>query len=281
MSMGTPTGILPSGFQRGPMQGINIIGEVTEALHRFVLDGWNFDGPPPRIEEDLSFVPKDREEVLYIYMYKVNQNTSLMNSKRWRPAKVSVFGPANTEEVYYERAPIYLQLYYLVCVHSKFRSDAERLMGWTLMRLWDATHLVYRPRRYILPNEVEVDSTGQPWRADADGEDVIMEKVAVALVDDLTIGDAVNFYTINEAPFRPYLTYRASCALEGYLVSGPPTTVKHHRSEMMHDPRNHPHERPSGRLGGFRPTSGPKGQIGPPGHGHRRMTDDTNDDSED
>ena len=224
----------PSGFVQGPVQGLNIIGEITESLHRFLLDGWTLPTPPPRIEEDLSFVPKDREEVVYVYMYRAAQNTSLANSKQWRPAKVSVFGDNKTpDNVYYERAPLYLNVFYLIGVHSKFRSEAERLMGWVLMRLYDATHLVYRPRKYLLPTGEIVDSTGSPWGIENDGEDVVMEKVSVALVDDLTIGDAINFYTINEAPYRPFLTYRAQCAMEGPLVSGPPTTVRHHRAKLV------------------------------------------------
>lgn len=282
------TRILPPGFSQGPIQGVNIVGEITEALHRFLLDGWTFPTPPPRIEEDLSFVPKDREEVVYVYMYRAAQEAALMNSKQWRPARVSVFGAkGNLDQVYYERAPLHLNVFYLIAVHSKFRSDAERLMGWVLMRLYDATHLIYRPRKYILPDGKVVDSTGAAWGVDNDGEDVIMEKVSLALVDDLTIGDAINFFTINEAPYRPYLTYRAQCGMEGALISGPPTTVRHHRAEMRVPEGSG--DRPNGRTntradrsgsGRMNVSSGqPKMHIGPPGFGHRPIEDDN--DSED
>jgi hypothetical protein len=269
--------ILPPGFVQGPIQGSSIVGEITESLHRFLLDGWTFPTPPPRIEEDLSFVPKDREEVVYVYMYRIAHNTALLNSKQWRPAKVSVFGKKdNLEQLYYERAPLHLDVFYLISVHSKFRSDAERLMGWVLMRLYDATHLVYRPRKYLLPEGRTVDSSGQDWALANDGEDVIMEKVSVALVDDLTIGDAINFFTINEAPYRPYLTYRAQCGMEGSLIAGPPTTVRHHRARPF-PPERPPNERPSGRVigrtGRFE-VSQPKGHIGPPGFGHRPIEDE-------
>jgi hypothetical protein len=241
------TRVLPDNFRRGPIQGSNIIGETTEALHRFLLDGWNFDTPPPRIEEDLSFVPKDREEVLYVYMYRCEQNDALKNTKRWSPAKITVFGEKREDRV--------------------------------LMRLYDATHLVYRPRRYILPNGEHVDSTGSPWSVDADGDDVIMEKVAMALVDDLTLGDAINFFTINEAPFRPYLTYRAQCSMEGPLISGPATTVRHHRMKNMERPAPSGH-RPNGRLGRaeLRPSRDDRTQIGPPGFAHRPIEDNTSED---
>lgn len=247
MSLVDPTAV-PEGFARGPMQGEGIIGEITESLHRWLLDGWDHRrGPVPRIEEDLSFIPKDREEVLYIYMYRVSQNTALLNSKRYRQAKVQL-RKDGVEHSYFERPPLYLDLHYLIAVHSKFRSDAERLIGWLLLRLHEATHLVYRPRKYTLPDGSQLDSTGAPWQVDADGDDVIMEKVSMSLVDDITIGDAINFFTIHEAPFRPYLTYMARCAMEGALVSGPATTIRQPEIEPLADETAPPNER-SNRIG--------------------------------
>jgi len=65
----------------GPMSGRNIIGEVTEAVHKFLMDQYGRADQIPRFEEDLKFVPKDREEVVYIYMYRVAQNQNLKNWK--------------------------------------------------------------------------------------------------------------------------------------------------------------------------------------------------------
>lgn len=241
--------ILPPGFDRGPLQGRHIIGEVTEALHRFLLDGWTYDEAPPRIEEDLEFVPKDREEVIYVYMFKVAQNTALLNSKRWRPARFTVKNAEGVEEHFYERPPIYLELSYLIAGHSKFRSDTERLLGWILLRLHEATHLVYRPRRYLLPDGRQVDSTGSPWSLNNTAEEVIFEKVSLSLTDDLTIGDAINFFTIHEAPYRPFLTYKARCSMEGALVRAPVgTTIRALPLESMEEPAP-AHEHPSGRMG--------------------------------
>ena len=277
------TRILPEGFQRGPMQGQHIIGEVTESLHKFLMDGWTSDKPAPRIDEDISFVPKDREEVLYIYMYRTAHNDALQNSKRLRESKITVRADANKPGggVYYERPPLYLDLYYMIAVHSKFRSDAERLLGWVLLRLHEATHLVYRPRRYLLPDGREVDSMGRPWRLDAEGgDDLIMEKVALALIDDLTVGDAINFFTIHEAPYRPFLTYRARCAMEGSLISAPgATTIRNLPLEAAYEERP-AHERPNGRLGRVetRPRD-KKTPFGPEGQDFRPIED--NNESED
>lgn len=268
------TGILPEGFRRGPYQGQGLIGEVTESIHRFLLEGWDMDRPRPVIEEDLSFVPKDRQEVVYVYMYRAAQNTALMNSKHWRAAKISRNrgDKMDRENILYERPPIYLELYYLIAVHSKFRSDAERLLGWVLLRLWEANQLIYRPRRYIHPDGTVLDSVGNVWALENDGEDVIKERVGIALVDDLPIGDAINFFTIHEAPFRPYLTYRAQCAMEGSLVAGPATVVNNAR---MAEHRPAPSgDRPGGRM--TRPPSETpeRPRIGPPGFDYRPAEDD-------
>jgi hypothetical protein len=234
----------------GPMSGRNIIGETTEALHKFLLDGYNLTEQPPRIEEDLKFVPKDREEVLYIYMYRVAQNMNLQNQKRLRMAPVFVKDdPESSDNVYYHRPPLLLDLYYMIAAHSKFRSDTERLLGWLLLRLNEATHLIYRPRRFLLPDGRQVDSLGRPYDprnfqgappaegAEDDDDGLFVEKVALALVDDLTVGDAINLFTLHEAPYRPFLTYRARVALDGPLYkSAGGSTVKMGRLERAAPP---------------------------------------------
>ncbi len=247
--------VLPEGFTRGPLQGLNVIGEVTEALHRYILDGWNLDTPRPRLEEDISFVPKDKEEVIYLYMYRAAHNNALFNSKRWRPARVTLTDDEGNPEVYWERAPLYLELHYLIGVHAKFRSDAERLLGWLLLRLHEATHLLYRPRRYLLPDGREVNSEGRSWDLQDIEDDVVMEKVALSLVDDMTIGDAINFFTIHEAPYRPFLTYQARCSMEGALIAGELTTIQAPRAdsnERKSSP-DEPKSRPNGRMGSEAP----------------------------
>ena len=213
---------LPVGTPIGRMSSYNVIGDVTESLHRFVLEGWDLSDRPPRLEEDLSFEPKDREEVIYIYMYRLAQNPNLQNQKRWRQAPVFLgTEPEDGGEVYYHRPPVLVDLFYMLMVHSKFRSDAERLLGWLMLRLNNATHLVYRPRRFLLPDGREVDSLGRPYdvHANPDEEHLVMEKVSLALVDDLTVGDATNFFSLHEAPYRPFLTYRARVALDGPLAA--------------------------------------------------------------
>jgi hypothetical protein len=263
----------------GPMSGRNIIGEVTEAIHKFLMDQYEITEQIPRFEEDLKFVPKDREEVVYIYMYKVAQNQSLKNWKRFRQAPVYVkSGGENPNEVFYHRPPMLLDLYYMVMVHSKFRSDAERLLGWLMLSLNEATHLIYRPRKFLLPDGRAVDSIGRDYDANAstEDEDLFMEKVSLALVDDLTVGDAINFFSIHEAPYRPFLTYLARVAMDGPLVEGSGGTTirvpRLGRSESA-DSRGSI-ESPSGRMMSSRPEPSKKKSPGPESHNMQRIPED-------
>ncbi len=259
----------------GPFSGRSIIGEVTEALHKFLLDGYNLSPQIPRFEEDLKFVPKDREEVVYIYMYRLAQNPNLQNTKRPRVAPVFVNDdPEDGGEVFFHRPPVLMDLFYLIMCHSKFRSDAERLLGWTVLRLHEATHLIYRPRRFHLPDGREIDSLGRPYDVGASPKDenLFMEKVSLALVDDLTVGDAINLFNLFEAPYRPFLTYRARVALDGGLVaSSGGTGVQLSRLGQMERPDTRKNlESPNGRIIAGRATTVPKTPPGPKAHFIRR-----------
>lgn len=277
----------------GPPSGRGVIGECTESLHKWLLDGYNLGNQPPRLEEDLKFVPKDREEVVYIYMYRLAQNQALLNNKRIRQAPVFVkSNPEEGGEVYFHRPPLLLDLYYLIAVHSKFRSDAERLMGWLLLRLNEATHLIYRPRRFLLPDGRAVDSLGRdydpnnltapPPESEDEDDGLHVEKVSLALVDDLTVGDAINLFTLHEAPYRPFLTYRARVALDGPLYkSAGGSTIRMGRLDSTEAPA--PEGPASSRNGRIRPGSPlpkPRSTPGPTPHFFRKKAE-SDSDSED
>ena len=214
------------------MSGRNIIGEVTEGVQKFIRDGWihyNGDESPPRLEEDLKYEPMDRnEKVIYINMYRLASNPNLQNQKRWRQAPIYLKPEGDKDpEVYYHRPPIMIDLFYLIMVHGKFRSEAERLLGWLMLLLNEATHLIYRPRKFILPTGAAIDSLGRPYNLDVsmDEDDLVIEKVSLSLVDDLTVGDVVNLFSLHESKYRPFLTYRARIALDGPLVHAPSGTL--------------------------------------------------------
>jgi hypothetical protein len=176
-----------------------------------------------------------------------------------------------------------LDLFYLLGVHSKFRSDAERLLGWLMLRMHEATHLIYRPRRFLLPDGREVDSLGRPYDLNCtmDHDDLSVEKVSMAMVDDLTVGDAINLYSLHEAPYRPFLTYRARVALDGPLVaSSGGTKIRLPRLDNAASGQEDKSSRPSGRM---RPGGSSRSRRKPPGpasHFTRRAVD-AEPDSED
>ena len=170
-----------------------------------------------------------------------------------------------------------MDLFYMLSFHSKFRSDGERLLGWLLLRLNEATHLIYRPRKFILPDGRNVDSLGRPYdpNCSLDDDDLQMEKVSLALVDELTVGDAVNFYSLHEAPYRPFLTYRARVALDGPLVaSSGGTTIRMPRLGQQAERREPgPIASAAGRISGQRSPRRTKKPPGPTGHNVRSDTD--------
>jgi hypothetical protein len=102
-----------------------------------------------------------------------------------------------------------------------------------------------------------------------------MEKVSLALVDDLTVGDAVNLYSLHEAPYRPFLTYRARVALDGPLVaSSGGTTVRMPRLGQQSERSDQgPIASAGGRIKGQRSPRKPKTTPGPTGHHVTRDSD--------
>lgn len=272
----------PQSFRVGKYSSPNIIGETTEAVHKLLLDSYDVSDRPPRLEEDLSFTPKDREEVIYVYMYRAAQNPNLQRQKRLQLAPVEVPNDRGGVDVFYHRPPLLMDLFYLVCVHSRFRSDAERLLGWVLLTLHYTPKLVYRPRRFLLPDGRLVDSFGRPWQDQVNIEEagLVAEKVSLAQVDDLTVGDAINLFTLHEAPYRPFLTYRARVALDGPLVStegGSTIEMGKKDTEMLETNYPHRKSRPSGRIGRPQMPSRIQEPPGPKAHNlrkrHERIAD--------
>ena len=270
----------------GPMSGRDIIGEVTESIQKFIIDGWmhySSEKAPPRIEEDLKYEPMDRnEQVIYVYMYRLAANPNLQNQKRWRQAPVFMKDEPATGNVYYHRPPVLIDLFYLMMVHSRFRSQAERLLGWLMLRLNEATHLIYRPRMFILPDGRKVDSLGSTYdpNISLDQEGLIVEKVSLALVDDLTVGDATNLFSLHEAPYRPFLTYRARIALDGPLIqSEGGTEISMPRAGRMGGPPIPEGRRRNGRFKSTKPNQGRpnrKSKVGPASNNLKRDFDPDN-----
>ena len=118
-------------------------------------------------------------------------------------------------------------------------------------------------------------SKNNPENVSFDEDELVLEKVSLSLVDDLTVGDAVNLFSLHESKYRPFLTYRARIALDGPLVHAPAgTTINLPRaSEMQRSPAEANRMRANGR-----PTRTPPGKRQKPGysskpHNLKRDTD--------
>ena len=160
----------------------------------------------------------------------------------------------------------------------------------SLLSLHYTPRLVYRPRRFILPDGRAVDSLGRTWdpQADTNLAGLQVEKVSLSLVDDLTVGDAINMFTLHEAPYRPFLTYRARVALDGPLVSteGGTTVNMGDDDGLDQMPIVEPlaaqqrRESLSGRISPGRPLPPIHTPPGPEAHNMRRRANRNNPDSE-
>ena len=105
------------------MSGRNVIGEVTESIQKFIMDGWthyNGDESPPRIEEDLKYEPMDRnEKVIFVYMYRLANNPNLQNQKRWRQAPVFMKDDRIKHNVIVQVFDNFLSVLELLCIFAQ------------------------------------------------------------------------------------------------------------------------------------------------------------------
>jgi hypothetical protein len=265
----------------GLMSGRDIIGEVTEAVKKYIKDGWT-DERNLTIEEQLSKTSMGKaDQFAFVYMYRLAHNPNLQNRKRFRRAPVFLNDGDDTSNVYLHRPPIMVDLFYLITAHAQFPSETAKLLGWLLLRLNEATHLIYRPRRFVLPSGQEVDSLGREYdeNVNLDAPNLVVEKVSISLVDDLTVGDAINLFSLHEAPYRPFLTYRARIAIDGPLVHAPNGTriVMDRAKQTPSVPTTGTHTRPNGRPVRGRPQKLDEAKIGSEKHHLRRDIDDYDD----
>jgi len=265
----------------GLMSGRDIIGEVTEAVKKYVKDGWT-DERNLTIEEQLDKTSMGKaDQFAFVYMYRLAHNPNLQNRKRFRRAPVFLNDGEDTSNVYLHRPPIMVDLFYLITAHAQFPSETAKLLGWLLLRLNEATHLIYRPRKFVLPSGQEVDSLGREYdeNVDLDEPNLVIEKVSISLVDDLTVGDAINLFSLHEAPYRPFLTYRARIAIDGPLVHAPNGTrvVMERAKQNPSAPPTGTHTRPNGRPVRGKPPKLDEAKIGSEKHHFRRDSNDYDD----
>jgi hypothetical protein len=122
-----------------------------------------------------------------------------------------------------------------------------------------------------------VDSLGRLYKEDIsfDDDDLVLEKVSLSLVDDLTVGDAVNLFSLHESNYRPFLTYRARIALDGSLIHAPSgTTISMPRpGQIKPNQPGNTHMRRNGRPTSTPPGKRPKAPYTNPQHNLKKDTD--------
>src|SRR6056300_1829366 len=90
----------------GFMSGRDIIGEVTEAVKKYIKDGWT-DERNLTIEEQLDKTSMGKtDQFAFVYMYRLAHNNNLQNRKRFRRAPVFLNDGEDSGNVYLHRPPI-------------------------------------------------------------------------------------------------------------------------------------------------------------------------------
>ncbi len=202
--------------------GASQIAEVSDAVHGLLRDAWPAAFGTPRVLDDLAQRPPEREAALYAALVQVQQNPTLRTARRPGPSPL-VLERDGVRTHFLERPPVHLDLVYLLAAEATHRVDAQRLLGWAVMRIHEAARVLVRPRRFVLPDGAAVDSLGRPWRADA--PDVAMAAVSLGRAETGSLSEAIALFGSWRAPFRPFLTVRARTALWGALVEAPTTRV--------------------------------------------------------
>ncbi len=200
----------------------SVVGEVTEAIVAHLAKGWV--GESPSIHENFSQPDRDGTPALFVALYRLARGAGSHSCRR--PEVLGVPYSEASEvgaKAWVARPPLRFDAYYAVAASARHRSDAERILGAALVRLGEIATLVDRPRRFFLETGACVDSNGAPWSPTTVG--VARERVGLALVDDLDVHGAAALFAAWQAPWRPYVTWKASVALDGPTTSRAPTRI--------------------------------------------------------
>jgi len=178
------------------------------------------------IHKDLDAGPKDDEEAtVFCSLYRIDDIDD-MNLPGW-PVKQSVMGrrgpqaPDPVRQDLLQLPPRFFYLYFILFVESADTDVSNALMGAVMNGFHQETTLFYRPVPFEVNGRV-FDSTGRHLTSDGyryvrdpneepspgANDKLVMERISVALVDDLAFGDACLLLKGFDRKVRPYLTYR-------------------------------------------------------------------------
>jgi hypothetical protein len=181
------------------------------------------------IHKDLDTQPKDDEEAtIYVALYRVDDMDEL-NMPAWA-VKPMTRGPAPPDEKRQDLLqipPRFFYLYFILFVESQDPDLSHSLLGALMNGFHQEPTLLYRPVPYELNGKL-FDSTGRPMTQEGmdyireptaapipkSNPKVAMERVSIALVDDLAFGDACLLLKGFDRKVRPYLCYRAFAKID-------------------------------------------------------------------
>lgn len=197
------------------------------------------------IHKDLDTEPKDDEEAtVYCALYRID-DVEDFKTTGWSDAPVfpspGVDDPQT--QAMQQLPPRFFYLYFILFAESEDPDLSNVIMGALLNGFHQQTTLLYRPMPYEIDGKV-FDSTGRPMDSAGtkltrhpeatpmpnSAEKVAMERISVALIDDLAFGDACLLLKGFERKVRPYLTYRVFAKIDQPLsmvrkVSGVRTSL--------------------------------------------------------
>ena len=174
------------------------------------------------IHKDLDTQPKDDEEAtVYCSLYRIDDMDDLgLPAFAVKPYSPGPAPPDPKRQGFVQIPARFFYMYFIVFVESQQTDLANALMGAVMNGFHQETTLLYRPVTYELKGRY-YDSMGR--RVEVDGDKVVpeggpardgafpklrMERISVALVDDLAFGDACLLLKGFDRKVRPYLTFR-------------------------------------------------------------------------
>jgi hypothetical protein len=181
------------------------------------------------IHKDMDQAPKDDEEAtVYCSLYRIDDMDDF-GMPAW-PVKPYAPGPNPADmkrQDFVQLPPRFFYLYFILFCESQDPDLGSAILGALLNGFHQESVLMYRPVPYEINGKV-YDSRGRPlkqegskYSADALAElplnapdKVQMERISLALVDDLAFGDACLLLKGFERKVRPYLTYRVFAKID-------------------------------------------------------------------
>jgi len=175
------------------------------------------------IHKDLDTQPKDDEEAtIYCSLYRIDDMDDF-GFPGWaaKPYHKGPVPPDARRQAFLQLPPRFFYMYFILFVESPETDLANALMGAIMNGFHQETTLMYRPVVHELNGRL-YDSMGQAVSVDdhkvmlepgaepmeGASDKVRMERISVALVDDLAFGDACLLLKGFDRKVRPYLTYR-------------------------------------------------------------------------